>query len=117
MTVLRPDAALALAASSGDGRTYIVNGPAPWRSASDLPIVQGVRSLDAYVSLPLARHALYMRAFWLSDQTARGLLDAAAVTSVVDSWRRPLDPRSLLGGVEFSPRHPLAGLGPGPSGA
>jgi hypothetical protein len=62
--------------------------------------------------LPLARHALYLRAFWLSDQTARGLLDAAAVTSVVDSWRRPLDPRSTLGGEEFSPRHPLAGLGP-----
>jgi hypothetical protein len=54
-----------------------------------------------------------MRAFWLSDQTARGLLDAAAVTSVVDSWRRPLDPRSVLGGEEFSPRHPLASLGPG----
>ena len=34
-------------------------------------------------------------------------------TSVVDSWRRPLDPRSTLGGEEFSPRSPLAGLGPG----
>jgi hypothetical protein len=112
-TVLRPDAAHALAASAGQGRAYIVSGPTPWRSASDLSIVQGSRSLDAYVSLPLARHALYTRAFWLSDQTARGLLDAAAVTSVVDSWRRPLDPRSTLGGEEFSPRHPLAGLGPG----
>jgi hypothetical protein len=113
-TVLRPDAAHALAASGGSqGRAYIASGPTPWRSASDLSIVQGFRSLDAYVSLPLARHARYMRAFWLSDQTARGLLDAAAVTSVVDSWRRPLDPRSTLGGEEFSPRHPLAGLGPG----
>jgi hypothetical protein len=112
-TVVRPDAAHALAALAGQGRAYVVSGPAPWRSASDLPVVLGFRSLDAYVSLPLARHALYMRAFWLSDQTARGLLDAAAVTSVVDSWRRPLDPRSMLGGEEFSPRHPLAGLGPG----
>ena len=112
-TVVRPDAIHALAASAGHGRTYIVSDPAPWRSASDLPMVQGIRCLDAYVSLPLARHALYMRAFWLSDQTARGLLDTAAVTSVVDSWRRPLDPRSMLGGEEFSPRHPLAGLGPG----
>jgi hypothetical protein len=112
-TVRQPDAAHALAASAGLGRTYVVSGPEPWRSASDLPVVQGVRSLNAYVSLPLARHALYTRAFWLSDQTARGLLDAAAVTTVVDSWRRPLDPRSTLAGVEFSPRHPLAGLGPG----
>jgi hypothetical protein len=112
-TVLRPDAAHALAASAGEGRAYVVSGPEPWRSASDLPVVLGFRGLTAYVSLPLARHALYMRAFWLSDQTARGLLDAAAVTSVVDSWRRPLDPRSRLGGEEFSPRHPLAGLGPG----
>lgn len=112
-TVLRPDAAHALAASAGHGRAYVVSGPEPWRSASNLPVVHGFRSLNAYVSLPLARHALYMRAFWLSDQTARGLLDAAAVTSVVDSWRRPLDPRSMLGGEEFSPRHPLAGLGPG----
>ena len=112
-TVLRPDAAHALAARPGEGRAYVVSSPEPWRSASDLPLVLGFRSLTAYVSLPLARHALYMRTFWLSDQTARGLLDAAAVTSVVDSWRRPLDPRSMLGGEEFSPRHPLAGLGPG----
>jgi hypothetical protein len=111
--VLRPDAAHALAASAGHGRATIVSDPTPWRSASDLPVVLGFRSLDAYVSLPLARHALYMRGFWLSDQTARGLLDAAAVTSVIDSWRRPLDPRSMLGGEEFSPRYPLAGLGPG----
>jgi hypothetical protein len=110
--VLRPDAALALAASAGAGRTYVVGDPAPWRSASDLPLLLGSRSLDAYVSLPLARHALYTRAFWMSDQTAAGLLDAAAVASVVDSWRRPLDPRSTLGGEEFSPRHPLAGVGP-----
>ena len=112
-TVLRPDAAHALAASAGHGRVIVASDPAPWRSASDLPVVLRFRSLDAYVSLPLARHASYTRAFWLSDQTARGLLDAAAVTSVVDSWRRPLDPRSVLGGVELSPRHPLASLGPG----
>jgi hypothetical protein len=112
-TVLRTDAAHALAASAGPGRAYLVTGPEPWRSASDLPLVHGFRSLNAYVSLPLARHAAYMRDFWLSDQTARGLLDAAAVTSVVDSWRRPLDPRSWLGDQEFSPRHPLAVLEPG----
>jgi hypothetical protein len=112
-TVTRPDAAHALAASAGSGRASIVSGPSPWRSASDLPIVLGFRSLDGYLSLPLARHALYQRGFWLSDQTARGLLDAAAVTSIVDSWRRPLDPRSTLGGVDFSPRFPLASLGPG----
>jgi hypothetical protein len=114
--VLRPDAAHALAASAARGRATIVIGPAPWREASDMPVVQGFRSLDAYVSLPLARHALYTRAFWQSDQTAGGLLDAAAVTSIVDSWRRPLDPRSMLGGEEFSPRQPQASLGPEPRG-
>ena len=113
--VLRTDATHALAASAGPGRAYVVSGPEPWRSASDMPLVLGIRSINAYVSLPLARHAAYMRAFWLSDQTARGLLDAAGVTTVVDSWRRPLDPRSSVGGQEFSPRFPLATLGPDPA--
>jgi hypothetical protein len=110
--VTRADAAQTLAASAAPGRAYVVNGPEPWRSASDLPLVLGFRSLNAYVSLPLARHAAYMRAFWLSDQSAAGLLDAAAVSHVVDSWRRPLDPRSTIAGEQFSPRHPLVALGP-----
>jgi Bacterial membrane protein YfhO len=109
--VTRPDPAHSLAASAPPGRAYLVSGPEPWRSASDLPLALGFRSLNAYVSLPLARHAAYMRAFWLSDQTAGGLLDAAAVAHVVDSWRRPLDPRSEIAGVEFSPRHFLVALG------
>lgn len=108
----RPDAAHSLAVSAAPGRAYLVTGPEPWRSASDQPLVLGLRSLNAYVSLPLARHAAYLRAFWLSDQTASGLLEAAAVSHVVDSWRRPLDPRPSLEGEEFSPRHPLASLGP-----
>ena len=108
-----PSPALLLAASAQPDRVYVVNGPEPWRSVSDLPLLLGFRSLTSYVSLPLARHAAYMRAFWLSDQTAWGLLDAAAVSHVVDSWRRPLDPRSEIAGQEFSPRHPLVGLGPG----
>jgi Bacterial membrane protein YfhO len=107
-----PDVASALAASAGTGRVYVTNGPEPWRSASDLSLVLGFRSLSSYMSLPLARHAAYMRAFWLSDQTAFGLLDAAAVNRVVDSWKRPLDPRSEIAGEQFSPRHPLVTLGP-----
>jgi Bacterial membrane protein YfhO len=110
--VTRPDAAQALAASADPDRVYLVNGPEPWRSASDLPLVLGYRSLNAYVSLPLARHAAYLREFWLSDQSAAGLLDAAAVSHVVDSWRRPLNPRSEISGEEFSPRHFLVSLGP-----
>jgi len=108
----RPDAAHTLAARAGSARVYVVNGPEPWRSVSDLSLVLGFRSLTSYVSLPLARHAAYMRAFWLSDQTASGLLDAAAVGHVVDSWRRPLNPTSEIAGEEFSPRHPLGALGP-----
>jgi hypothetical protein len=110
--VTRSDAAQSLAASAAPGRVFLANGPEPWRSASDLPLVLGFASLNSYVSLPLARHAAYTRAFWLSDQTAAGLLDAAAVSHVVDSWRRPLEPRSEIAGEEFSPRHPLFGLGP-----
>jgi hypothetical protein len=110
--VTRPDPAHVLARSTSPDRVYLVSGPEPWRAASDLPLVLGFRSLNAYVSLPLARHAAYMRAFWLSDQTAFGLLDAAAVSHVVDSWRGPLDPRSEIAGMEFSPRHPLLALGP-----
>ena len=41
-TVARPDAAHALAASAGHGRVYLVSGPEPWRSASDLPLVLGL---------------------------------------------------------------------------
>jgi hypothetical protein len=110
--VTRVDVGLSLAASATPGRAFVANGPEPWRSASDLPLALGLRSLNAYVSLPLARHAAYLRAFWLSDQTALGLLDAAAVSHVVDTWRRPLDPRSRIAGTEFSPRHPLVALGP-----
>jgi hypothetical protein len=108
----RPDAAHLLAASAGATRVYLVNGPEPWRSASDTPLALDYRSLNSYVSLPLARYAAYLREFWLSDQTAHRLLDAAAVSHVVDSWKRPLEPRSLISGEEFSPRHPLFGLGP-----
>jgi hypothetical protein len=107
-----PDAAHRLAASAGSTRVYLVNGPEPWRSASDTPLALDYRSLNSYVSLPLARHAAYLREFWLSDQTAHLLLDAAAVSHVVDSWRRPLEPRSRIAGEEFSPRHPLFALGP-----
>ncbi len=109
--VAGPDAAHQLAASARAGRVYLVNGPEPWRSASDLPLALRFRSLNSYVSLPLARHAAYLREFWLSDQTAYRLLDAAAVSHVVDAWRRPLEPRSVVSGQEFSPRHPLFELG------
>ncbi len=34
------------------------------------------------------------------------------MSHVVDSWRRPLEPRSEIAGQEFSPRHPLFALGP-----
>jgi hypothetical protein len=109
--VAQPDAAYRLASTAAADRVYLVSGPEPWRSASDLPLAMSFRSLNAYVSLPLARHAAYLREFWLSDQTAFRLLDAAAVSRVVDAWRRPLEPRSEVSGQEFSPRHPLFELG------
>jgi hypothetical protein len=112
-TALARDPAHALAASAAEGRVYVVSGSEPWRQTSDLPLVYGFPSLNAYVSLPLARHSAYVQGFWMADQAARGLLDAAAVTTVVDSWRRPLDPRSEVAGHEFSPRSPLAALGAG----
>jgi len=102
-----PDSAHLLASAAPAGRAYLVSGPEPWRSASDLPLALGFPSLNSYVSLPLARHAAYLREFWLSDQTAYRLLDAAAVRHVIDGWRRPLEPRSEVSGEEFSPRHPL----------
>ena len=108
----RPDAAQSLAASAAPGRVFVANGPEPWRSASDLPLVLGFASLNSYVSLPLARHAAYMRAFWLSDQTASGPARCGRRQPRRRSWRRPLEPRSEIAGEEFSPRHPLFGLGP-----
>jgi hypothetical protein len=100
-------------AAPKDHRTYVVTSPEPWRGASNRALTDGYSGLDLYVSLPLRRHVDYMQAFWLSDQTAAGLLQAASVGTVVDGWRRPLDPRSRLLDEEWSPRWPLAMLGPG----
>jgi hypothetical protein len=110
-TVIGADPTRSLGLSAQRGRVYVVDSPEPWRAASDLSLVRGFSSLTAYVSLPLARYAAYTRAFWLSDQSAQRLLDAAAVRLVVDAWQRPLEPRLTLGNEEFSPRHPIAAVG------
>jgi len=111
--VIGSDATRSLGLEAQRGRVYVIDSPEPWRAASDLSLVRGFPSLTAYVSLPLARHAAYTRAFWLSDQSAQRLLDSAAVRLVVDAWQRPLEPRLKLGGEEFSPRHPIAFVGSG----
>ena len=113
-TVIHADATRSAGLSAERGRVYSVDSPEPWRAASDLSLVYGFSSLTAYVSLPLARYAAYTRAFWLSDQSAHSLLDAAAVRHVVDAWQRPLDPRLSFGKEEFSPRHPIAAVGSAP---
>jgi hypothetical protein len=97
------------APSTADGgRTYVVTSPEPWRGASNRALLDGYAGLDLYVSLPLRRHTDYMQAFWLRDQAAPALLQAAAVDTVVDGWRQSLDPRLRLEGTEFSPRYPIA---------
>ena len=96
------------------GRVYLVETGEPWRGASNRAVIEGFRGLDLYVSLPLRRHVEYMQAFWLSDQSPPGILQAAAVTRVVDAWQRPLLPLARIEDVEFSPRWPIGTIGPGP---
>ncbi len=113
-TVIGTDATRSLGVWAKRGRVYVLDSPEPWRGASNLSLVHGLPSLTAYVSLPLARYAAYTRAFWLSGQSAHGLLDAAGVRLVVDAWQRPLSPRLSLDGEQFSPRHPIAAVGSSP---
>ncbi len=89
-------------------RVYTVDDGEPWRAASDAHLVHGVNAFGGYFSLPLHRFVQYQKAFWLSDQTAGTLLDRAAVSTVVDTWARPLAPVAHLAGITFSPRRPLA---------
>jgi hypothetical protein len=102
-----------LPAPPSHGRIYRVTSSEPWRSASDRALVNGEPGIDLYVSLPLRRHSEYLAAFWMSDQAAPGLLQAAAVERVVDEWGGALDPRTRIEDQGFSPRWPIASVAPG----